>query len=142
MSNLLSICQLIKDEYFLEEKASIIMQIKSICNNLPCPQCAQHATSNLKKMSFDSIHTKKDLTYCIWAFHNIVNKSTHNPQVPLDFIDIYKYAKLNDVLKRFIYVYKRAFVSNRYIMYKFHSQLAVKKFIKYMRENQHKFNFN
>ena len=41
----------------MEEKLNLIVQIKNICYNLPCPTCTSHAIRNLKRIKLDSIKT-------------------------------------------------------------------------------------
>tara|TARA_Y100000816_G_C26077254_1_gene567231 strand:+ start:1143 stop:1601 length:459 start_codon:yes stop_codon:yes gene_type:complete len=137
-----SLCELIKDEYFHEEKENILNQIFTICYNLPCPSCSQHARMNLKRMKKKNINTKHDLKIIIWQFHNIVNKHTKKPEVDFNILEKYKTAKLYTIIDRFKQIYNTAYISNKYIMYKFHGQKTVENFLIYMQENEHKFIFN
>jgi len=134
-----SLCELIKEEYFEEEKQNIINLIKSMCVNLPCPYCSQHASIHLKKMNFNKIKNKNDLKMCIWTFHNVVNKHTKHSEQPVSILDKYKRANLNLVLDRLFTVYKRSYISNKYLMYKFHSSKVLNNLKTYMISNKHKF---
>ena len=93
-----SICELIRDEYFLTEKNNLISQIKNICYNLPCPTCTTHAISILKHIKLEDVKTKYDLIHKIWIFHNIVNKNTKKPMAKMDVLSQYKLAKLDNIL--------------------------------------------
>ena len=134
-----SLCELIKDEYFEEEKVNILNQIFIICYNLPCPSCSQHARVNLKRINKKNIKTKEDLKITIWQFHNIVNKHTDKPNSDISILEKYKKAKLHTIINRFKEIYNTAYISNKYIMYKFHGQKTVDNFLKYMNENKHKY---
>ena len=136
-----SLCELIKEEYFLEEKSTLILQIKNICYNLPCPTCSTHAISILKNIKLENVETKSDLIKRMWIFHNIVNKNNKKTQVPIEHLTIYKNAKLNNILMKVNTIYKSAFLSSKYIMYKFHGQKAFNDFLKYMYYNRHKYKF-
>ena len=42
-----------KDNYFPTIKNELFSFIKKICNNLPCPECAQHASRYVNGVNFD-----------------------------------------------------------------------------------------
>ena len=136
-----SLCEKIKDECFEEERGNLIHQITSIALNVPCPTCSSHAKGHISNIKFDRIKTKQDLIQCIWTFHNVVNKHTKKPTENYDIVNKYQNANLNNIIDKFINIYTRSFVSNRYIMYSFHSKRAVLSFLKYMKQSKHKFNF-
>jgi len=64
----------IKDEFFHEKKMEILNTISLICANLPCPNCANHATEYMKNINFYAIQTKQDLKNMLFQFHNVVNQ--------------------------------------------------------------------
>ena len=64
----------IKDEYFSGQLNFITSTIRNICASLPCPYCAAHAQSFLRKVNFEKIKTKDDLINLFLTFHNHVNK--------------------------------------------------------------------
>ena len=45
-----------------------------ICNNLPCPECSQHAKIFWSKVNTNNITNKSGLINVLFVFHNIVNK--------------------------------------------------------------------
>ena len=51
----------LKSEYYDTEKTELFNIIKSICNNLPCPYCRQHAMMIMKKVNINNFNTQKDL---------------------------------------------------------------------------------
>jgi hypothetical protein len=69
----------VKDEYFSKIKTELLTNIVSICRNLPCPKCADHATEYMKKLNFAAIQTKEDLKNMLFKFHNDVNIRTGAP---------------------------------------------------------------
>lgn len=60
-------------------RASLISSIIQICNNLPCPECAQHSKEFWYKVNISNIKTKKDLCNILFVFHNMVNKRKNYP---------------------------------------------------------------
>jgi len=53
-------------------------QIYRICNSLPCPDCADHATRFLAKVNVSALKTKTDLKNILYVFHNVVNVRKRN----------------------------------------------------------------
>ena len=72
--------------------------IKRICNNLPCPDCAQHATQFLSRVNMTTIKTKEDLRNTMYIFHNMVNKRKNKPMYHVN--DLEKY-KSNNTVERY-----------------------------------------
>ena len=66
----------IKDEYFSKIKTELLTNIVTICRNLPCPKCAEHATEYMNKINMGAIKTKDDLKNMLFKFHNDVNART------------------------------------------------------------------
>ena len=79
--------------------------IKRICSFLPCPDCSQHATQFLGKITLDKISTKEDLKSMLYFFHNMVN--TRTKKSTFNYTDINKYDKLNIavVFNNFVSIY-------------------------------------
>ena len=62
------------DDGFNKVGIQLFVYIKRICNNLPCPDCAQHATQFLSRVNIANIKSKTDLKNMFYLFHNVVNK--------------------------------------------------------------------
>jgi hypothetical protein len=69
-----TLAEKIKEESFPIIGQHVIASIIKICNNLPCPECAQHAKEFWSKVNISTIKTKMDLVKVLFVFHNIVNK--------------------------------------------------------------------
>ena len=135
-----SLCELIKEEYFLEEKNNILNHIKAISYNLPCPYCSTHAMQYFKKIYNNNYNTKQNLKILLWSFHNNVNLKTKKELKSLEYIEKYKNANLNKIINQLIMVYNQSYISNKYIMYKFHSQKVITAFLNYINSVKDKFN--
>ncbi len=59
---------------FIEIRKQFLDIIYSICSNLPCPDCANHAKTYLDGINFNTIYTKEDLKNMLFMFHNTVNQ--------------------------------------------------------------------
>lgn len=84
------IAQHIKEEFFVSEREKLLHLIGSICNNLPCPSCREHASNYIKHYPFAYIKTKQDLIYYMYHFHNMVNTRSKKSYQPFSIMDKYK----------------------------------------------------
>ena len=102
-----TLAEKIKEEEFSNVKNELLDIIKSICMNLPCPSCAQHATEYISKLNYNSIKSKDDFKMYFLQFHNFVNKRTNKPQFTLEQLND-KYSKANtiNIIKNFIVVFQ------------------------------------
>ncbi len=64
----------IKETSFPVIGPGLILVLIQICNNLPCPECTQHAKQFWHNVKTANIKTKEDLINLLFVFHNIVNK--------------------------------------------------------------------
>jgi hypothetical protein len=83
----------------------LFYHIYRICNSLPCPDCAEHATNFLKKVNPASLKTKTHLKNLLYVFHNAVNVRKYKPTFHTFNLEIYKRKNLNNVLNNFVHVY-------------------------------------
>ena len=68
-----TLAEKIHENKFEKVKVDVINIIILVCNNLPCPDCSNHATEVLKKAYISNIQSKKHLIEFLRQFHNIVN---------------------------------------------------------------------
>ena len=70
----------VKESDFPVIGPSLILLMIQISNNLPCPECAQHAKEFWSKVKTANIKSKTDLINLLYVFHNMVNKrKTYQP---------------------------------------------------------------
>ena len=63
----------INEEKFPEVRKNLLEIVYSVCTNLPCPDCSNHAKIYLDKINFNTIQTKDDFRNMLFIFHNSVN---------------------------------------------------------------------
>jgi hypothetical protein len=80
----------------------VLMQIKSICSVLPCPDCASHATQYLSKVDAKQVPTKDSFQRLMWQFHNFVNLKTRKQVYPIENLAIYNTLSLHFVYNVFL----------------------------------------
>ena len=129
-----------KDENFNEIKADLFALIKRICFNLPCPDCAAHATQIISKLNADSFATKQNLKLFLFNFHNSVNVRIGKRPFTIEELNA-KYCRANTfvVVPYFIKVFSHRNTNVRLLINSFHKDILIKDFIKWMRENSSKF---
>jgi len=91
-----TLAEKVKPEYFEEIRVELLQIISLVCSNLPCPDCAKHATQYMAKLNPQSIQTKEHLRIFFHRFHNDVNKKKGLPEFPLDAVTP-KYSSANTV---------------------------------------------
>ena len=97
----------LSDDGFNKIGLQLFIYIKRICNNLPCPDCAQHATQFLSRVNIGNIKTKTDLKNIMYIFHNVVNKRKNKPMYNVTHLEQhYKSKNIIEVYNNFIAHFK------------------------------------
>jgi hypothetical protein len=92
----------LKDDSFPVIGKMLFYYIVRICNNLPCPDCARHATVFLSKINPSMLKSKNDLLQILYVFHNAVNKRTDKPLQPDSILSQYDNENIISVYNNFI----------------------------------------
>ena len=99
-----ALAEKINNKHFDKGYVKIISWIKLICLNLPCPYCAEHASTLLNKYKlYHKIKNKEDLKEFIFEFHNIVNKKTKKRLENKDVLNKYKTINMHKLLQLWNY---------------------------------------
>jgi len=104
-----TIAEKIKPEFYTQYRSEIMNIIRIVCNTLPCPICANHATQYMQNINDSQLSTKEDLQRMLWAFHNSVNERKGQPFFPNDkgqLHDKYSRANTRAIIQNFIVVHK------------------------------------
>ncbi len=103
-----TLAEKVKDDQFLRIRKELLDVIVKICNNLPCPDCANHATQYLNGINFNAITTKTSLKDMIYQFHNTINKKKGFAQFNyLDLNDKYSKANTVNIIQNFMHFYEQ-----------------------------------
>jgi Erv1 / Alr family len=93
----------IKDSEFANIRQELLNNTYSICCNLPCPDCANHAKIYLDGINFNTIQTKEDYKKMMFQFHNSVNKRKGYPQFNYSDLDAkYSMAITKNIIQNFM----------------------------------------
>jgi len=77
----------VKEDKFSLIRVELLNAIFSICANLPCPDCAKHASDYLKNIQFLNIQTKTQLKMALFNFHNMVNIKKNMQLFPVEHLE-------------------------------------------------------
>lgn len=91
-----TISEKIKEDKFYIIKDELLNIIYTICANLPCPDCASHASEYMKGINFNAIRTKQHLKELFYSFHNTVNEKKG--------FEIFQYENLDEKYSKAIFV--------------------------------------
>ena len=109
-----TLAEKVKDESFSIVRKELLNIIITICSNLPCPDCAGHATRYMNGVNLDSIQTKQNLKDLLFRFHNSVNSRKNFPLFSQSELDN-KYVLANTVaiIQNFFQSYDRSSSSSK-----------------------------
>jgi hypothetical protein len=130
-----TLAEKVKEQDFQHIKRSFVRFIILLCNNLPCPECSQHAGKYLSGINFNAIETKEQLKTLLWNFHNIVNKKKGYPFFPLEDLNKYNRANTSNIISNFFYFYTRKNYSMKVGPHTFHKELATKEMRRWLNQN-------
>jgi len=126
----------VKDEHFDDMKLGILTIITSICNNLPCPNCANHASEYMRRVNYNSIRTKQDLKNLFFQFHNEVNLKKGFPLFPIEQLDEkYSKAVTKNIIQHFMIFFQDKHKSIHMIANDIHRARLSQNFKQWFNEN-------
>ena len=122
-----TVAEKIKEDKYLEQKDNLFKLLEIVLKNLPCPDCAEHATNAFKKVNKQNINNKETFKMLMLEFHNRVNKRLNKPVFTLEELNNkYKNANLNAILYNFRIVYNISIYNEKLIANAFHKNLQNK----------------
>ena len=123
-----SLAQKVIEHKFFNCKEILIGIIFDICNNLPCPECREHAMQLLKSSKIDKISSKKELISFLCEFHNIVNNKLKKPIKSIEEVEKqYSKAKINMIVISFFKVYNSVVYNEKMLADSFRRKIFLKK---------------
>ncbi len=118
----------INETYYKNNYKECFQIIISICHNLPCPFCRDHAVNYINKRRDEDINNKEKLKRYLFDFHNHVNVNTGKHK--FEFENIKKYDKI--IMSSIINIFMTRFYKVYYNHTSFNSWI----------KNKHKDEFN
>jgi len=111
----------VKENVFDSIRVELLNLIYTICSNLPCPDCASHATEYLNHINYKNIQTKSQLKQVLYNFHNTINAKKKMEIFPRQELE-YKYQHMQfiPVIHTFMIHFQDKHKSVRMIANDFH----------------------
>ena len=135
-----TLAEKIKVESFDAKKNELIKLVVIICNNLPCPECQDHAKETLKFMKKDSIKSKEDFQKMLWSFHNMVNKRRRIQQFTFEECkEKYATANLDTIASNFTIIWSKQFHVMKLMGNSFNRNRCIEYVKKWLKENSEHF---
>jgi len=91
----------IKESSFPLIGPNLLLILIQISNNLPCPECSQHAKLFWSNVKTANIKSKQDLINLLFVFHNMVNKRKKNPPFRYENLGYYNTKNLFNTYNMF-----------------------------------------
>jgi hypothetical protein len=111
-----TLAEKIKSDKFIIIRNDLLDAIYSICTNLPCPDCANHAKKYLDAINFKLIKTKDHLKRVLFDFHNSVNSRKGYPIFSFEELNTkYKNAVTINIIHNFMFYFEDKHASPRMI---------------------------
>ena len=111
-----TLAEKIKSDNFIIIRNDLLDAIYSICTNLPCPDCANHAKTYLDAINFKLIKTKDHLKRVLFDFHNSVNSRKGYPIFSFEELNTkYKNAVTINIIHNFMFYFEDKHASPRMI---------------------------
>lgn len=131
----------LKPTHFNEVKDELIDNFVSICNNLPCPECAEHARKELKHLDKSKITNKKELCIYFINFHNKVNVRNKKKIFTFDeFVSKYNTSVTRNVIANFFIVLSKSDHNLKLMTNSFQRSTSILDLKKWLAVNASKFN--
>ena len=105
----------VKDSDFDKLKDGMFKLIRTVCDNLPCYMCQQHASEYMKRVNFIAIQNKIHLQKMLFIFHNNVNERLNYPQYSYDNINEYEDKIFIEVANEFMLHFQKRNVNSHLI---------------------------
>jgi hypothetical protein len=99
-----AMAQKVNQAEFSRLRTEIIDFIRTVCHNLPCPECTAHATEYISKINWNAVLAKDDLINVLYVFHNVVNQRKGVPAFPKEMLtQTYGSKNMHEVCRIFMY---------------------------------------
>lgn len=93
----------VREDQFANIRVELLNVVYTICSNLPCPDCANHAITYLNGINYRAIQTKEQFKQLFFVFHNTVNAKKNLPIFPRDELET-KYSQMELIPTLYIFM--------------------------------------
>ena len=115
----------------------ILIAIKNVCANLPCPDCSDHSIYILSSLREDDVKTKDDLIKVLWIFHNKINSRLGTKQFSMEESNkLYEQSNIQNIFMHFNKVMRYKISSSRMMLYDMGKRNAINNINKLILSNK------
>lgn len=122
-----------------EERAlvpSLLHHIESVCANLPCPDCAEHASRLLATSNRAAINDRESLRRFLYDLHRHVNERLGKHTPPYETCnELYSRGRTDVVVRHFFAVMAGVRSQNKAMIYGFRRAQCLKEFAQFLDSN-------
>ena len=134
-----TLAQKLRPEY-ASAVPSLLLQFENVCRNLPCPDCAEHASRMFATANIAAVVDKDSLMRFLYELHDAVNRRLGKPCPTMDeCCELYSRGRTVVILQHFFQVMKNIKSQDRAMIYGFRRQQCMKAFAEFMDANLHIF---
>lgn len=90
---------------FTRVRLELFDLVTGICDNLPCPDCAAHASAYMRRVDFRRIQTRDQFRDMLFEFHNSVNARKGVPRFNPEQLAQYRGVNLLEALHVFLHFF-------------------------------------
>lgn len=118
----------------------LLMQFENICRNLPCPECAEHASQMFATANIQAVVDKNNLIQFLYELHDAVNRRLGKQCITMDECNkLYNRGFTILILRHFFQVMKHIKSKDKAMIYGFRRQQCMKAFAEFIDANLHIF---
>ena len=118
----------------------LLAQFQLICNNLPCPECSEHASRLFTTVNKKAIVDRDKLITFLFEFHNKINQKLNKSIFTKKECDeLYPRARTNAIVTHFFQVLEAVRTSNYAMIYGFPRQICLNNFKNFLQTHSHIF---
>jgi len=121
-------------DHYKQIKLGLWSHIKKLCNYLPCPECASHASQYLSRLSVPD--TKDKLIQVLVDFHNVVNTRIRKPTFLMKEFNKYGTVDLSRAFYACKHVIKTQPYNPRLIMHKIQTWSSLDQFQRFLKQQR------
>ena len=130
-----TLAEKVNDANFMQIRGGLLDIIYTICLNLPCPKCAEHAKGHLNGINFNTIQSKEDLKMLLFDFHNYVNRRKNYEIYKYEDLKKYKNANIKIIIYSFLVEYTKKSHNIKFLADDMHRENITKQIISWFKEN-------
>ena len=104
-----TIAEKINENFLKKNTTNVLRFIKLVCDNLPCPDCREHASHYLSSVKPHHIDTKEKFKDLFFTFHNNINRRLRKPVFQKKGLAKFENGRLDVIYRLFIFGFTKKY---------------------------------